>query len=160
MNELLINQTLDAFNLSLNPTISKEERKNVEEFIYQLRLSHECFEILLHILNNNYSNDSIQMFALTILNDWIKGLYNKIADSIKVTIRQSLLSLINSSICITNNKVLRTKLAVILSNISIRQFPTHWPTFLDDLVCLFNSLYKYIYINYYLLYFIIGWHIT
>lgn len=137
MNELLLNQTLDAFNLSLNPTISREERQKVEEFIYQLRLSPECFEILIHILNNNHSNDSIQMFALTILNDWIKGLYNKIADSIKVTIRQSLLSLITSSVCIINNKVLRTKLAVIISNIAIRQFPTHWPTFLDDLVCYF-----------------------
>lgn len=138
----MYNDTIGAMNASLSSATSKEQRQLVDAFLIQLKEEKMCSEILIHILTveSPNHNDFIRMLSLTILNDWLKIWWNKISENEQTAVRNNVLLLVNV-VSKSPIKGLWTKLAVMISNIAVRQFPQMWPSFLEDMVsvCLTTS---------------------
>ena len=135
--------SLGAMRASLSSSTTKEQRVMVDLFLSQLKEDRRCLEIMIHILTFQSDNhdDYIRMLSLTILNDWLKIWWNKLVESEQSSIRNSVLMLLNGPVGKSPVKGLWTKLAVMISNIAVRQFPQMWPNFLEDMVslCLASS---------------------
>ena len=135
--------SLGAMRASLSSSTTKEQRVLVDHFLSQLKEDRRCLEIMIHILTFQSENhdDYIRMLSLTILNDWLKIWWNKLSESEQSSIRNTVLMLLNGPLSKSPVRVLLTKLAVMISNIAVRQFPQMWPTFLEDMVslCLASS---------------------
>ena len=137
-HEVLYNDAVGAMRASLSPLTSKEQRVLVELFLSQLKEDQRCLEIMVHLLTSQseYHDDFIRMLSLTILNDWLKIWWNKISDQERSSLRNTVVMLVKGSVGKSPVKGLWTKLAVMISNIAVRQFPQQWPTFLNDMASL------------------------
>lgn len=123
-------------NASLSSATTMEQRVLADAFLTRLKEDVLCMDIMIHILTleSINHNDFIRMLSLTILNDWLKIWWNKIDGTKQDMIRNSAIMLLKGSVSKSLVKALWTKLAVIISNIAVRQFPQAWPSFLDDMV--------------------------
>jgi hypothetical protein len=132
--------SLNAINASLHSYTSKEDRDAANVYLEQLKTQEICMLTMLQILTTDHPshNDSNRQLALSILNDWIKVWWNNITTENQLIIRDSILTLLRS-VTGTNSGGFRNKLASILANIAERQYPQHWPTFLDDIVNLWST---------------------
>ena len=126
---------LGAMQASLHSSTTKDQRTQVEALLSQLKESQVCMEIMLHILRVDCEahNDYIRLLALTILSDWVKLWWNKINEGDQIIVKNSVLELLYGTIGRSPVRGLRTKLAVMISNIAIRSFPQLWPSFLEDM---------------------------
>ena len=84
-------------------------------------------------------NQYIKLLSLSVLNDWIKMWWNKLPEQGKLAVKQLALDLLVSELAIHSNASIRTKIAVILSNVVERVFPQYWPTFIKEMVDLWVS---------------------
>ena len=137
-HEIMYNDSVGAMRASLSSSTTKEQRALVELFLSQLKEDRRCLEIMVHFLTTQteYHDDFIRMMSLTILNDWLKIWWNKITDQEKAALRNTVVMLVKGSVGKSTVKGLWTKLAVMISNIAVRQFPQQWPTFLNDMASL------------------------
>mmetsp|Transcript_27917 Transcript_27917/g.26770 ORF Transcript_27917/g.26770 Transcript_27917/m.26770 type:complete len:1397 (+) Transcript_27917:334-4524(+) len=136
IQERMYNDTIGAMNASLSSITTKEQRQQVDAFLMQLKEEKMCLEIMIHILTveSPNHNDFIRMLSLTILNDWLKIWWNKINENEQTAIRNNVFLLLKGSVGRSPIKGLWTKLAVMISNIAVRQFPQMWPSYLEDMV--------------------------
>jgi hypothetical protein len=130
-----------ALTASLSSSTSKSEREAVDAFLRQLKDRHDCMLMMLHILmtDSPAHTEYIRMLALSILSDWMKDWWNKITENDQNVIKNNVVGLLTGSLGSSNVKALRMKLAVIVANIAVRQFPQLWPSFLEDMVSLWRS---------------------
>lgn len=142
-NEVVYLDTLGAMRASMSSATTKEQRTHVDLFLSQLKEDRRCLEIMAHILTVQSANhdDYIRMLSLTILNDWLKIWWNKLSDAEQSSMRDTVIMLLHGPVGKSPVRGLWTKLAVMISNISVRQFPQMWPNFLEDMVsiCIANS---------------------
>ena len=126
---------LAAMQASMSSATSKEQRTQAEALLAQLKESQICMELMLHILSveSEAHNDFIRLLSLTILSDWVKMWWNKINESDQTIVKNSVLTLLHGAIGRSPMRGLRTKLAVMISNIAVRSFPQLWSSFLEDM---------------------------
>jgi hypothetical protein len=126
---------LAAMQASLSSATPKEQRMQAEALLAQLKESQLCMELMLHMLtvDSDAHTDSIRLLSLTVLGDWVKIWWNKIGEGDQAVVKKSVLELLHGPIGRSPVRGLRTKLAVMLSNIAVRSFPQLWPSFLDDM---------------------------
>ena len=138
--EIMYHDSVGAMRASLSSSTSKENRSLVDAYLSRLKEDRQCLEIMMHVLTVESENhdDFIRMMSLTILNDWLKIWWNKILENEQAAIRNTVVMLVKGTVGKSPVKGLWTKLAVMISNIAIRQFPQQWPTFLEDMVSLCN----------------------
>ena len=136
----MYHDSVGAMRASLSSSTSKENRSLVDAYLSRLKEDRQCLEIMMHVLTVESENhdDFIRMMSLTILNDWLKIWWNKILENEQAAIRNTVVMLVKGTVGKSPVKGLWTKLAVMISNIAIRQFPQQWPTFLEDMVSLCN----------------------
>lgn len=134
--EIMYNDTIAAIRASLSSSTPKEQRVLVDAYLSRLKEDRQCLEIMIHVLtvNNENHDDFIRMMSLTIFNDWLKIWWNRIAENEHLIIRNTVVVLVKGNVGKSPVKGLWTKLAVMISNIAVRQFPQQWPTFLEDMV--------------------------
>jgi hypothetical protein len=133
--------TLLALQASLSSYTSKPEREQCDRYIQELKQREECMSIMSRILaeDENTCNQYIKLLSLSILNDWIKMWWNKLPEHGKVAVKQLALDLLSSNLAINENASIRTKIAVILSNVVERVFPQYWPGFVKEMIELWVS---------------------
>ena len=133
--------TLQALQASLSSYISKSEREQCDRYIQDLKQREECMTIMSRILSEDESicNQYVKQLALSVLNDWIKLWWNKLPDQRKGDVKQLAMDLLSSNLSIHENSSIRTKIAVIMSNVAERIFPQYWPTFMQEMVALWLS---------------------
>ena len=126
---------LGAMQASLSSSTPKEQRTQAEALLAQLKESQLCMELMLHVLtvDSDAHTDSIRLLSLTVLSDWVKIWWNKVNEGDQTIVKKSVLELLHGPIGRSPVRGLRTKLAVMLSNIAVRSFPQQWPSFLDDM---------------------------
>ncbi len=129
---------LTALSGSLSSMTSKVDRENYDRFIQQLKERQECLQILTQILNQD-CNEFIKLLAITILNDWIKIWWNKISEQDQYGVRKAIFDIVASPLGMSTNKSIRTKIAVMITNLAQRQFPNNWPNFVDEFVSIWSS---------------------
>lgn len=128
--------TLKALHASLSSYISKPEREECDRFFQELKQRVECMDIISQVLaeEETVCNQYVKLLALSILNDWIKLWWNKLPEERKLAVKQLSMDLVTSNLAVHDNSSIRTKIAVILSNVVERVFPQYWPTFLKEMV--------------------------
>jgi Exportin 1-like protein/Importin-beta N-terminal domain len=138
----LYETTLAAIRSSLHPLTSQEERNGATEFIHRLKDAQECVPIVLGILTTDNENhdDTTRMQAMTILHQWIKGNWNSVSAADQVQLRQTVVGLLGTSVGATPLRALRAKLSSVIACISERQYPQHWPNFLDEMIGIWAAL--------------------
>lgn len=136
----LVGVVVEAMITSLSPTSSHTSRQAAETMISQLKNSEQGIAVLLAILGNKtgtvYTNE-LYMMSCYILGDAVKLQYPKLMAQQQTTLRNELFSLLEPTngqamSTILSNKVMRIKYAVILSYVIENQYPSLWPTFIDD----------------------------
>lgn len=130
--------TVSALTASLSSTTSKPDREACDRFFQQLKESLDCLPILSEVVSQDH-NEFIKLLAISILNDWIKLWWNKITESEQLSIRQLLINILASPLGVSKNKSIRTKLAVMLTNIAQRQFPQQWPTLIEEFISIWSN---------------------
>jgi hypothetical protein len=128
--------TVKALHASLSSYISKPEREECDRFFTELKQRVECMDIVSRVLSEDEAvcNQYVKLLALTILNDWIKIWWNKLPEERKLAVKQLAMELVASSLAVHDNSSIRTKIAVILSNVVERVFPQYWPNFLKEMI--------------------------
>jgi hypothetical protein len=131
---------LAAINANLDSVTAKSARDAAFEYLEALKQQEGCLNAMLYILFTESAdhNEWNRQLALSILDDWIKLWWNRIPEDAQRYIREQTVTLLTNP-AVSASRGLRTKLAVILSEIAQRQYPQHWPTFLDDIVGLWIS---------------------
>lgn len=127
---LAINTTLNTFALS-------SERKEAEAYLNSLKTtdSQEVFNTFQQILISSDTvtfNEPIRQLVLGLLGDWIQNWWNTFDTSQHLFLRNALLQLLLNS-PVPYVRPMRIKLAVILSNVTKRQFPQFWESFLGEM---------------------------
>jgi len=138
--EFVQHVALAAINAVLSDSSTKIERDSAQKYLHDLKEQEVCMSMMLQILATDSAdhNDWNRQLALSILDDWLKGWWNRIPEDAQMFIRSQCVTLLTSS-AVGASKGLRTKLAVILCNVACRQYPQQWPSFLDDVVGLWVS---------------------
>ena len=131
---------LAAINATLDSATKKNDRESAQQYLQDLKGQEVCLEMMMHILTTDgpEHNDWNRQLALSIIDDWLKGWWNRIPEEAQLFIRQQCVKLLAST-ALGNSRGLRTKLAVILCNIAERQYPQQWPSFLDDVLSLWEN---------------------
>jgi hypothetical protein len=145
---------IQAIITCLNPLSTKENRLSAENFLSSLK-SKDGVNICLFILSDpSYSLD-VYILTFSILNNAIKHQYSSYTSSEQVELRNQLFSLFlqtsssqivsapaldpqHSSKLLTN-KVIRIKIAVILSYIVEQQYPSLWSSCIEDMIALWMN---------------------
>ena len=98
---------------------------------------------------------TIKFFCLKVLEDWVSLFWNKLSIDDHIQIRKRILDLL-LVIEQFSEKAIRTKISKLITEIAKRQYPQHWPTFIEDIVkcwqegSYFKSEVCYIYIYYFI----------
>lgn len=150
-NNIIINidiayhDTLKALYGCLDSKTSKLDRDQYESYIHHLKHNHEhtCLEILIRILsesNELVCNEYMKLLTLSILNDYINIWWNKVVESKQGYIKQMIwdLTCISDLSCHNSHRSIRSKIAVLLANISERVFPQYWPTMISEFIQVYN----------------------
>ena len=123
--------------ISLAVSVSKDVRQAAGEFLEQLKATPDCMRVMLHILMTDHDEHTpvIRQLALSICTDWLKTWWNQIIADDQNVIRTNFLTLLHSdAVGLSPTRSLRVKLSSALANIAERQYPQHWPSFLEDMV--------------------------
>lgn len=140
--EAIYAQTMQALGISLSSAASNDLRSAAGTFLEQLKASEDCMRVMLHILtvDSDAHSPMIRQLALSVANDWLKTWWNKISSDDQGVIRGTFLTLLQSdSVGLSPSRSLRTKLSVALANIAERHYPQLWPSFMEDMVGVWQS---------------------
>ena len=138
--DLSATTVLAAINVNLSSDCSKGDRDAAFAYLEALKQQESCLHSMLHILTTESTehNEWNRQLALSILEEWMKIWWNRIQEEAQRYIREQVVALLTSP-AVAECRGMRTKLAVILSEIAQRQYPQQWPSFLDDIVGLWVS---------------------
>lgn len=145
-------EILYGYNASIN-AVDRDTRVRVNDYLSSIITIKDTFFVLkafITTLNDNllvyYAaasvssmeekevyGDSMRMLALTSMDSWIKEWFNKLSIDEQVALRTEIMSLI-SIVGSYKMKVLRCKLAIIISNMAELHYPQIWPTFVKEMV--------------------------
>ena len=145
-------EILRGYNATIN-AVDRDTRVRVNDFLSSIIASKDTFFVLkvfVTTLNDHllvyYSavatssmeekeayGDSMRMLALTSMDSWIKEWFNKLSIDEQIVLRAEIMSFV-SVIGSYKMKVLRSKLAVIISNMAELHYPQIWPTFVKEMV--------------------------
>lgn len=140
--EAIYQQTMQALEISLSSVSSSELRSAAGTFLEQLKASEDCMRVMLHILtaDSEAHSPTIRQLALSVANDWLKTWWNKISAEDQGVIRGTFLTLLQSdSVGLSPSRSLRTSLSVALANIAERHYPQLWPSFMEDMMGVWQS---------------------
>jgi hypothetical protein len=126
-------RTLEALACTLSPTLASDERTRIEAYLMEQKTHREFIQVLLHILTADSPAHTwdVRTLALTLLQDWMVLFWNEMSVDDQIAFRQAILQM---AFCIGMSKGFKTKLASVLSNIAVRQFPQHWQRYIDDVL--------------------------
>lgn len=130
--------TVNALTASLSSTTNKSDREACDRFFQQLKESRDCLPVLSEVVAQDH-NEFIKLLSISILNDWIKLWWNKVSEAEQLSIRMLLINILGSPLGVSKNKSIRTKLAVMLTNIAQRQFPQQWPTLIEEFITVWRT---------------------
>lgn len=151
LKSIAISSGLNAIGIVISEEDRKEAYRHLEEFKnYQGRIS-ACVELLQatsHSIssNNNTVTDvdvtvPTKLYVFSIIKSFLKTDYSKIGDKDRLSIREAIISsgrqLISNSKTKTSNngesRLIGMKVASVLADIAIRDFPQRWTSFMVEL---------------------------
>ena len=127
---------LSAINASLSPATSWDERQRIEAYLQQQKQSPVFVSFLSYILSTEAEAHtiSVRLMTLSLLQDWIATSWNSLNVENQTAVLQSILGASGSASITGAPKSFKVKLASVLANIALRQFPQLWSTFIEDML--------------------------
>ncbi len=138
---------LSAVAISANPMISSkpEDKQQAFTLLSQFKESNNAAQAAFYLLEraelHQYGNQDytiqVHLYALQTLLSTLSKHYSSLNQSDRHTFRSRLLSLISKTL--PSQQVTIPKLASLLSDVILRDFPQRWTSLLDDLMSLFTT---------------------
>jgi hypothetical protein len=132
------NYTISALVGSLNANTPASDRTQFQVYLETLITSQECSLILCRVLADFQQSDQVHVLALSLLHRWIERWWNLIPADSHLEIRKLIISLVSNArpeISVNYSG----KLASILAEVSLRDFPQYWPSMVSDYLSVIHS---------------------
>eukprot|EP01038_Epipyxis_sp_PR26KG_P011703 gene11703-15668_t len=130
---LTVADIVHAINISINASTSQADRNISNNIILSLKDSPHYLTILIRLVVETDYDISVKLTCLSIFVESIKCNWDLLALDEQLIIRQIGLTLFTNSI-ICESSIIRRKTAVAIAQISMRQFPQIWSTYIDDIL--------------------------
>jgi hypothetical protein len=133
MDEVKYANTLHSLQCSLSPTLPQSQRTECEAYLLQEKTNRDFVGILIFILTSDMPAHTwdVRTLSLTLLHDWMINFWNYLSVDEQVSFRQTIVTLVFKA---GMSKGFRTKLASVISNIAVRQFPQQWENFIQEML--------------------------
>eukprot|EP01041_Mallomonas_annulata_P004813 gene4813-9600_t len=124
-----------------NPRTPHEQRIAATQFVDQFKQRADCLEYMNFVIMGDAPEHTIvvKFFCLKVLEDWIFLWWNKVDANEQGRMRAGILNLLQNVDHFKESRAIRTKIAKLVSEVGKRQFPQHWPSFIEDLVSFWNT---------------------